>query len=216
MDKVARNKTQTKFNNNIINVIVSTVAYSMGIDQIVQCVIIFGSPHSIDDFYQQVGRCGRNNESAEAILFFQYKNIAIATSMIKKNNTEGEITDNKINGLKKMANFFYTKTCRRRVILEHFNQIPKFFWCNYCDNCCERETINLTDKFIDILFKNKPINKILSDNELLIVIDNNLMGRRGNTDYEILGSLKNWKRIIETNKYLERNIPKKYNIMCAI
>jgi superfamily II DNA helicase RecQ len=64
---------------------VSTIAFGMGIDLIVRCVIIFGSPNSIEEYYQMIGRGGRDGEAAEAVLLFQYKNIAINNNIIINN-----------------------------------------------------------------------------------------------------------------------------------
>ncbi len=211
MTKGLRYKIQTKFNNNMINVIVSTVAFGIGIDQTVRCVIIFGSPNSIEEYYQMIGRAGRDGKAAESILLFQYKNIAIGTSMIRKSDMDKEIIENKV--LNRMANYFYTDSCRRRFILEYFGQVPKFFWCNYCDNCCEEKNINLTDKFKEIIFNKKKIEDILTQKELNIAKASNIITDK-NGYYELLNTIKNWKKQIEMNKYLEKGIPKKYMIMC--
>jgi ATP-dependent DNA helicase RecQ len=216
MSKVLRNKIQTKFNNNTINIIVSTVAFGMGIDQTVRCVIIFGSPNSIEEYYQMIGRAGRDGEAAESVLFFQYKNVAISTSIAKKSGLDKEIIDCKIRGLNKMANYFYFPGCRRRFILEYFGQVPKFFWCNYCDNCCESKMIDLTDKFVQVLFNKKKYQDVFTTKELTIAYDNNLLTNKNSYGETIiiepLLTIKNWKKIIESNKYLDKGIPNKYLI----
>jgi RecQ family ATP-dependent DNA helicase len=216
MSKVLRNKIQTKFNNGTYNVIVSTVAFGMGIDQTVRCVIIFGSPNSIEEYYQMIGRAGRDGDAAESVLFFQYRNVAISTSIAKKSGLDKEIIDCKIRGLNKMANYFYFPGCRRRFILEYFGQVPKFFWCNYCDNCCENKMIDLTDKFVQVLFSKKKYQDVFTTKELTLCYDNNLLSNKNSHDdiiiIEPLLTIKNWKKIIESNKYLEKKIPTKYLI----
>jgi RecQ family ATP-dependent DNA helicase len=214
MSKVFRNKIQNKFNNGETNIIVATVAFGMGIDQTVRCVIIFGSPNSIEEYYQMIGRAGRDNNAAETILLFQYKNIAIGTSMIKKGGFDKEIETSKLRCLNKIANYFYYPGCRRRYILEYFGQVTKFFWCNYCDNCCENKMIDLTNKFIDVLFNKKKYTDIFKNKELELLEKNNLIigSTNGTTYYEPLLTIKNWKKIIEANKYLEKKIPNKYLI----
>jgi ATP-dependent DNA helicase RecQ len=215
MSKGLRNKIQIKFNtynnNSSINIIVSTVAFGMGIDQTVRCVLIFGSPNSIEEYYQMIGRAGRDGKEAESVLFFQYKSVAIGTSLLKKSELNKEVMDCKIRGLNKMANYFYTNSCRRRYILEHFGQIPKFFWCNYCDNCCEKNLIDLTDKFINVIFKKKKYSDVFTQDELELIENNNLIINKGNC-IEYLISIKNWIKIVEINKYLEKGLPKKYLI----
>ncbi len=214
MSKAFRNKIQNKFNNGETNIIVATVAFGMGIDQTVRCVIIFGSPNSIEEYYQMIGRAGRDNDAAEAILLFQYKNVAIGTSMIKKGGFDKEIETSKLRCLNKIANYFYYPGCRRRYILEYFGQVPKFFWCNYCDNCCENKMIDFTNKFIEVLFNKKKYIDIFKNKELELLEKNNLIigSNNGINYYEPLLTIKNWKKIIEANKYLEKKIPNKYLI----
>jgi ATP-dependent DNA helicase RecQ len=236
MSKGLRNKVQTKFNNGDINIIVSTVAFGMGIDQTVRCVLIFGSPNSIEEYYQMIGRAGRDGKEAESVLFFQYKSVAIGTSMIKKGGFDKEVENSKVKGLNKMANYFYYPGCRRRFILEHFNQVPKFFLCNYCDNCCEKDLTDYTDKFIKVLFnikgnttKSREASSNYKYNEVFTQKELEMLGEKPNDtknkdDYhsllritntnniEPLLTIKNWKKIIEANKYLETKIPKKYLI----
>ena len=222
MSKAFRNKVQNKFNNGECNLIVSTVAFGMGIDQTVRCVIIFGSPNSIEEYYQMIGRGGRDGEAAEAILLFQYKNIAINTSNIKKGGFDKEIMDCKLKSLNKMANYFYYPGCRRRFILEYFGQVPKFFWCNYCDNCCEGKMIDMTDKFIRVLFGKKLVKEkytdVFTEKELAILEEHDLITTKNNI-FELLITIKNWKKLIETNNYISsasegisKGIPNKYLI----
>ena len=212
MSKGFRHKIQNKFNEGDTNIIVATVAFGMGIDQTVRCVIIFGSPNSIEEYYQMIGRAGRDNLAAESVLLFQYKNVAIGTSMIKKGGFDKELESSKLRSLNKMANYFYFPGCRRRFILEYFNQVPKFFWCNYCDNCCERKYIDMTSKFIDVIFNKKKYNEVFKEKELELLVKHNLIIETNASYYEPLISIKNWKKIIEANKYLERGIPNKYKI----
>ncbi len=229
MSKAFRYKIQNKFNNGEFNVIVATVAFGMGIDQTVRCVIIFGSPNSIEEYYQMIGRAGRDGEAAESVLLFQYKNVAIGTSMIKKGGFDKELENAKLRCLNKMANYFYYPGCRRRYILEYFNQVPKFFWCNYCDNCCEGKMIDLTDKFVDVIFKKKKYNEVFTDKELQMLGEENILSlvdkkksqkpheliRTNNNHLELLLPMRNWKKIIEINNYITsgiKGIPNKYLI----
>jgi len=223
MSKGLRNKIQTKFNNGTYNIIVSTVAFGMGIDQTVRCVIIFGSPNSIEEYYQMIGRAGRDGDAAESVLFFQYRNVAIGTSMIKKGGFDKELETSKLKNLNKMANYFYFPGCRRRFILEYFGQVPKFFWCNYCDNCCENKMIDLTSKFVDVLFKKKKYQDVFTDKELEMLGEEKItQDKKKEKTHELLRltpnyiepliTIKNWKKIIESNKYLEKGIPTKYLI----
>ncbi len=212
MMKQDRNKIQTKFNTGKINIIVSTVAFGMGIDQTVRCVIIIGSPKSIEEYYQMIGRAGRDGDAAESILFFRYQNIIVNKSMLQKTEMEQEVKDSKEASLNKMARYAGINICRRRYILEYFGQVAKFFWCEYCDNCCETKNIDLTKKFVDILFNKKKYD-ILTKPEIMAAINANLIIER-NGFYQPTTSLNDWKRKIEVNKYNIKGIPRRYQLMC--
>jgi superfamily II DNA helicase RecQ len=159
-----------------------------------------------------IGRGGRDGKAAEAILLFQYKNIAINTSNIKKGGFDKEIMDCKLKSLNKMANYFYYPGCRRRFILEYFGQVPKFFWCNYCDNCCEDKMVDMTKKFIEVIFNKGKYHEVFKPKELELLSKHNLIIETNAPYYESLITIKNWKKIIEANKYLTKGIPDKYLI----
>ncbi len=209
MTKIARTKVQNKFNNGSMNIVVATVAFGMGIDQTVRCVLICGMPKSIEEYYQMIGRAGRDGEAAEAIFFFQYKNYIIGKKMIS--DEDQEITTHKHNGFYNIEKYNKLNTCRRYFILEYFGQIPKFFWCEYCDNCCESKLIDYTDKFIQVLFKKCNYEEIFNENDIIMLNEYNLIDTKYR--FELMPIMKTWKKIIEMNNYLEKKIPKKYLIM---
>ena len=216
---------QTNFNSNKTNIIISTIAFGMGIDQVVRCVLIFGSPSSIEEYYQQIGRAGRDNQFAETILFFRWKDYYIKKSGVDKYDNK-IIIKNKNNCIKTIANYFSgipyddrqcfknkpaTNTCRRRFIIEYFGQIPKFFICNNCDQCCETIRKNYTHKTIDFVFNNKKISNVLSKKEIQIFIENNLITKYNNK-YNLTNVLNNWKKYILVNKKNISELPNKLQI----
>ena len=183
----------------------------MGIDQVVRCVLIIGAPSSIEEYYQMIGRAGRDKLQADTVLFFQYKNIVIGKSMYDKNsNMDKQIVKSKKRCLDIMAKYFYNETCRRRYILEYFGQVPKFFTCKNCDNCCEKELKNYTKKIKKIIFENKKWTDYFSEDQINKLVSYDLI-YKSNKKYYLKDALKNWKKIIEANNYID-NIPKKYKI----
>lgn len=209
MSKKMRSIIQNKFSSSEVKIIVSTIAFGMGIDQTVRCVIIFGAPNSIEEYYQQIGRAGRDNNMAETVLFFQYKSIKIAESGLSK-YTNMKVRQAKSIAYRNMTQLFYTKLCRRKFILEYFGQVPKFFNCHNCDNCMKYNK-DITKKmyhylienknFVDV-FKKKHIEK-LQYMKLLNVYDK---------DIKIYQDLVNWKKILLVNKINLTNIKDKYRI----
>ena len=67
--KKVRENIQEGFSGGDFNIIVTTIAFGMGIDQTVRCVLILGSPSSVEEYYQQIGRAGRDGKPSEVILF---------------------------------------------------------------------------------------------------------------------------------------------------
>ncbi len=212
MTKIARTKVQNKFNSGSMNIVVATVAFGMGIDQTVRCVLICGMPKSIEEYYQMIGRAGRDEEAAESIFFFQDKNLIIGKKMISEEDPD--IKNHKYNSFNNIDKYYKINTCRRYFILEYFGQIPKFFWCEYCDNCCESELIDYTDKFIQVVFKTNNYKLIFSEKEIAMLNEYNLINTKSTIGcFKLMPIMINWKKIIEINNYLEKKIPKKYLIM---
>ena len=159
LTKKTRENIQKKFTNGEIKVIISTIAFGMGIDQIVKCVLIFGSPSSIEEYYQQIGRGGRDGLSCETVLYFDYSKFKIAQFMLKDFNKYPALYKAKKDNLNKVKELVYLKTCRRKYILEYFNEKCKFTNCNNCDNCCKKilkepvQIISNKENFEDIINK---------------------------------------------------------------
>ena len=147
LTKKNRENIQKKFNDGEIKVIISTIAFGMGIDQIVKCVIIFGSPSSIEEYYQQIGRGGRDGKSCETVLYFDYAKYKIAQFMLKELVKYPSLQRAKKDNLNKVKSLVYLKTCRRKYILEYFNEKCTFTNCNTCDNCCNK--VKVIDENID-------------------------------------------------------------------
>ena len=149
LSKKLRENIQKQFTNGEIKVIISTIAFGMGIDQIVKCVLIFGSPSSIEEYYQQIGRGGRDGLPCETVLYFDYSKFKIAQFMLKELNKYPALQKAKINNLDQVKNLVYLKTCRRRYILEYFNEKCAFINCNNCDNCQKPSEKILEKKSLD-------------------------------------------------------------------
>ena len=209
MSKKMRNIIQTKFSTGEVKVIVSTIAFGMGIDQIVRCVVIFGAPSSIEEYYQQIGRAGRDNKEAETILFFQYKGIKIAEAGLSK-YTNLKVRQAKGAAYRNMSRLFFTKTCRRKFILEYFGQVPKFFNCHNCDNCINLKK-DITKKMYKYLITSKDFFDTFKEKDIKKLKDLNLLSIYGD-QVKIYQDLINWKQIMVRNKISKDNIKDKYKI----
>ena len=215
MSKVLREKVQTKFSTGDIRIIVSTIAFGMGVDLIVRCVIIIGSSSSIEEYWQQIGRAGRDNLEAETIIFFQYKSFAISKAMLEKECKNILIRKNKEKNLYTMKNYLYLETCRRKFVLNYFDQPPKFFNCNKCDNCCRNDLEDITESVWMIMNNIYPKNDLKFENIKQNLIAKKLI-RINNNKSILYNDLSIWMKYIKLKKYTLDNLPKNLRIKLNI
>lgn len=209
MSKKMRNIIQAKFSSGEVKVIVSTIAFGMGIDQTVRCVIIFGAPSSIEEYYQQIGRAGRDNKQAETVLFFQYKGIKIAEAGLPKYKNL-KVRESKALAYRNITRLYFIKTCRRKFILEYFGQVPKFFNCHYCDNCLRLKK-DITKKIYKYLIENKDFFEVFKEKHIEKLKELDLLSVYGDK-VKIYQDLINWKKIINVNNINMENMKEKYRI----
>lgn len=197
LSKQTREDIQQRFSEGETKIIISTTAFGMGIDQIVRCVIVIGYPSSIEEFYQQIGRGGRDGLKCETILYYNTCGYKIAEYMLKDIKMNNPLIYKvKLDNLKKVKNMRYVKTCRRKYILEYFNEKCDFFTCGNCDNCCEQKLTDMTTELWSLIFKSNNLLNVISEIKKKYIENN---------DLDLLGPLIQWKKyIIENNISLDK------------
>jgi len=186
-----RERIHYNFINGKTNIIVSTIAFGMGIDNTVRCVIIFGCD-SIEQYVQEAGRAGRDGLPAETIFYFDKKQYMMKKQMtIKSYSKYGQLCKIKLDNLAKVWTFAFTNTCKRKFMLNYFNEETAYITCNNCSSCCEEKLIDITKNFNDILIKEKNIIKAINciKSQYFIKVDN-----------EINNILWNWRNCVISNK----------------
>jgi len=134
LDKEKRDKHQELFLKDETKIIVATIAFGMGIDKSnVRFVVHVDLPKNIESYYQETGRAGRDGLQSEALLFFSWGDVNKLKGFaeVEGNRAQTEIMLKKLNT---MAAFGDLKTCRRKFLLDYFDESLAED-CGRCDNC---------------------------------------------------------------------------------
>ncbi|QGM81357.1 ATP-dependent DNA helicase RecQ [Otariodibacter oris] len=131
-----RETVQNAFQRDNIQVVVATVAFGMGINKSnVRFVVHFDLPRSIESYYQETGRAGRDDLPAEAVLFYDPADYAWLNKILleKPENDQRQIEQHKLQAI---GAFAESQTCRRLVLLNYFGE-SRQHQCNNCDICLD-------------------------------------------------------------------------------
>ncbi len=138
LDSEYKSKVLNNYKNNMIDIVVCTNAFGMGVDvPDIRYVIEYDLPQSLEDFLQQTGRASRDNKYGEGILFFNKNDIKTIEYFIENIEDKRDIKEIKNSRYKKldsMVNFALTSKCLHNEILAYFG-IKGKKKCNMCSNC---------------------------------------------------------------------------------
>lgn len=136
-----RKKNQDDFTYDRIRVMVATNAFGMGIDKSnVRYVLHYNMPQSLEYYYQEAGRAGRDGEEAECVLFFSKQDIMINKRLLQYKVTSGQASDDSVvraneqRKLNEMIRYCETDECLRQFILSYFGDNSPCT-CEKCSNC---------------------------------------------------------------------------------